>query len=346
MIEFIFPILIGILISYEDFKKSLIRNKYVLLLLIYALLFQLYFGIETMLFISTFLSSLIISFLFWYLGMWPAGDAKLFLALSLIFPPLFYKQSFVVMDYLVNCFVPIFFFMVFFLLIKSRADVIKKALKYAFEPYKIVLISVIFLGFAWLFTSILSLLKLPSNFFITIFAMFVAYEILRKFFTAKTETFFVLCAIVRIIIDYNNIYTIPFLYKFFTTLFVFIVLRFFVLHIAYYSYTKKVKISQLKQGMVLAEGMVKRNKKIEKVNFLQTSMIQTLQQRKEKYIHDLGELTKEDVEKIIKLKEEKKIDFNEVLVFQKQPFAVFLLLGYILTLLFQGSFVNWLRMII
>ncbi|OYT55617.1 MAG: hypothetical protein B6U68_04575 [Candidatus Aenigmarchaeota archaeon ex4484_14] len=175
MIEFIFPILIGILISYEDFKKSLIRNKYVLLLLIYALLFQLYFGIETMLFISTFLSSLIISFLFWYLGMWPAGDAKLFFALSLLFPPLF-----------------------------------------------------IFLGFAWLFTSILSLLKLPSNFFITIFAMFVAYEILRKFFTAKTETFFVLCAIVRLIIDYNNIYTIPFLYKFFTTLFVFIVLRFFV----------------------------------------------------------------------------------------------------------------------
>jgi len=75
-------------------------------------------------------------------------------------------------------------------------------------------------------------------------------------------------------------------------------------------------------------------------------LIQTLQQRKEKYIHDLGELTKEDVEKILKLKEEKKIDFNEVLVFQKQPFAVFLLLGYILTLLFQGSFVNWLRMII
>ena len=345
VIEFIFPILIGILISYEDLKKGVIRNRYIALLLLYAILFQFYFGIEPAVFVNVFLSSFLVSILFWHLGMWPAGDAKLFLALSLLFPPILYKHSSVVMDYLVNSFVPIFFFIFVILLVRARADVIKKAFKYAFEPYKIILISVIFLGFAWLFTTFLSLFKLPSNFFVTIFAMFIAYEILRMFFTAKTEAFFVLCAIIRIIIDYRNIYTAAFLYRFAVSVFIFLVFRFFILHIAYHSYTKSVKINKLKEGMILAEGIVKRNKKIEKISFLQTSLIQTLQQRKERYIHSLGELTKEDIEKIKKLKKEKKIDFNEILVFQKQPFAIFLLLGYILTLLFHGSFVNWIKVI-
>jgi len=346
MLEFLFPILLGTIICYDDLKKGIIKNKYILFLIIYGILFQLVLGTDMSIFLKFALFSFFISFLFWYIGLWPAGDGKLFFAFSLLFPASFYLKQSLLMDYLVNIFVPIFLFISFYLLIKSKKKIIKDSLKYAFRPYNFLLISIIFIGFASLLARLFTLFGIEANFLVYIFFMFVAYEILRRFFTAKIEMFFVLLAIIRIAIDYNSIYTISFIYKFSLTILTFIFFRFFILKLAFNAYTKKIKLKNLKPGMILAEGIVEKKDKIQKISFFQSSLIQTLQQRKEKYIHNIGYLTKSDIEKIKELKKKNKIKFNEILIYQKQPFAIFLLLGYIITLIFQGSFVNWLRIII
>ncbi len=343
MLEFFFPIILGLIISYEDFKESLIKNKYIVILIIYGILFQLSFGIFTVVFLKFMIFSFFISFLFWHLGLWSAADGKLFFALSLILPTSLYVRSSLITDYLTNVFVPIFLFITAFLLIRSKRKVIEESLKHTFKPYNFLIISVIFIGFASLLAKLFGFFGIPTNFLIYIIFMFIAYEILIHFFTAKIEMFFILLAIIRIIIDYKEIYTISFLYNFTITVVLFLFFRFFILRLAFKSYTKNVKINNLEEGMILAEGIVNKKGKIEKLNLFQSSLIQTLQQKKYKYIHELGEITKEDIKKIKKLKKNNKIKFDDILVYQKQPFAIFLLVGYILTILFNGSFVSWLR---
>ena len=53
-------------------------------------------------------------------------------------------------------------------------------------------------------------------------------------------------------------------------------------------------------------------------------------------------LTKEDVLKIKWLHKHKKVEFNKIKIYQTLPFAPFLFLGALLTILFGESFITFL----
>ena len=86
----LFVILLILLIAdYYDLKFGIIPNKLSLILLIYALLFDLILSIcfsnPLILIFSMALTALItlISFILWHIGFWGGGDFKLFIGLSL-----------------------------------------------------------------------------------------------------------------------------------------------------------------------------------------------------------------------------------------------------------------------
>jgi len=296
-------------------------------------------------FLMNFFLTLFISLLLWFVGFWPAGDAKLFIIYSLLLPLEIFRFSFYpAMDLLINTFVPIFFVYMFLAFFRSDKQRIISSLKYAFEPYKIFLITVIFLGVAFFITLPLAMVGLPVNLFTFIVVLFLIIEIADRIIPVNLEFFYVFVAIIRLIIDYKNVYTLTFMKQLFLVIFIFLFFRFFILRLTFYLNTKKVKIKDLKPGMRIAEGIseVERNGKkfFEKIELIHYAVYDFLYHKKKKFIHEIGDegLSSKNLEKLRKLREEGKIPFDEILVHQQMPFAIFLLIGFLLTLYFNGNF--------
>lgn len=334
--------LLGIFICYHDIRHGIIRNRVILMVFLLGVFYQVASGAlltNTISVISTAFYGFLIAFLFWWLGIWPGGDAKLFTALLLLFPSGLYSAS-LILSYLINIFVPVFAFMTAYVLLKSGAGMIRKALRYSLNPYKISLIFLMLAGFMWFFMGMLKLAGIPTDYFITILILFAVYELFSATISAKTEALFVGLAAVRVILDYQNLFTLASLHYFLLVIGVFVFFRFFLLHISYYAFTNEVKIENLRPGMILAEGISSEGKGYARISFLYSSLLEFLQQKRRKFIHSLDELTRSDVSRIKRLRRQGKILFGEVRVCQTQPFAAFILAGYILTLIFQGGLLS------
>ena len=332
--------LLGIYVCYHDIKHGIIGNRMILLLLLLGIAYQAISGAlltSAAPIISTALYGFFISFLFWWLGLWPGGDAKLFTALLLFFPAETYSPG-LILPYLANIFIPLFAFMVVYSLFRSRAGTIIKALRFSINPYRLSSIFLILIGFMWFFTGLIRLTGIEADYFITILLLFAVYEIFSATISAKTEILFTGLAAARVLLDFQNLFTLASLYYFLLVAGAFIFFRFFLLHITYYTFTAPVRISSLRPGMVLAEGISKEGRRYTRISFLNSSLIDFLQQKKNKFIHSLDELTTRDVERIKRLRKGGRIMFGTIRVCRTQPFAAFILAGYLLTLFFHGLF--------
>ncbi len=121
-------LLLGAVVSYEDIKIGKIRNKWVVLGILVALLLWAglyFFNVVKMNYVFYVLiysfSALGIGFFIWFVGLWSAGDAKLYFAFSLLIPLSSYKYGggFPSIALLINIVLPIFVFLVVKMLIKS-----------------------------------------------------------------------------------------------------------------------------------------------------------------------------------------------------------------------------------
>ena len=362
LLNIIFIIGFGLLTTYEDFKRKIIRNKMILLALLVAPflhIFQLIQSPEMFSLVPNLLMnfgfSVFSGILLWLINVWPAGDAKLFMGYSLLLPLNVYAvqgHHFISFDYIVNMFVPIFVFMFALLLLRSKRSEITDSLKSALEPYRMFMACVVIIGFLWVFMGIFGLMGIPYNYFIIVVVLFVVMEIFERIGTFSLELTFIVTAVIRLLVDYRNVFTFGFLYYLVTVLLAFVIFRYFVVELGFKGYTYSKKISELKPGDCLAEVIVekKRGGKIEygKGGIKQFSIPQILKERiSKKYIHNISfeGLSKRDVEKIKRLRKEGKIKFDEILVHTSMPFAFFLFLGVLMTIFFNGSFVAFLKTI-
>ena len=90
-IQSIIAIVLGIVASITDLKNKKIYNKNIIIsviisIFVYLVLYNQIEMIYIQNYIINFTISLAISFLFFYLKIWAAGDAKLFLAIVLMIP--------------------------------------------------------------------------------------------------------------------------------------------------------------------------------------------------------------------------------------------------------------------
>ncbi|MBU0461152.1 MAG: prepilin peptidase, partial [Nanoarchaeota archaeon] len=140
-------LLLGIFTSYEDIKEGKIRNKYIVAAFIVGLIIQailLMFGIigVNYLLISLLytLFTVIICFVVWYFRWWSAGDAKLITAFVFLTPLTSYKYVttlFPPLDLVVNAIIPIAFYSLINLIIKTKKEEKWKALKDTFSPKRL-----------------------------------------------------------------------------------------------------------------------------------------------------------------------------------------------------------------
>jgi len=336
---FVLALLIGALICYEDLKYGLIRNRYIILLLILFL--------ARLIVHPDFLDWQLLEYIFWtiftgvffyFIDIWPAGDAKLFISLSLLFPWEIMETS-TIFNFLINSFVPLFFAFVPIAIYRSGWKKVKKTFKISFSAYNIFLIGSMYVGVVWFLTLPMILLGIQPNIFVIIILLFVVFEILGRIKKINMEYLYVFLIILRIVLDYYDVLTFNFLKNTILIIIIFIFFRFFILRLTFDMSVKKVRIKDLKPGMEVAEGIKKKGKnEFSKIKLIQLSFYDFLSQKKEKLIHSKV-LTKKDVETIKKLRKEGKIPFGSILIHQPILFGIFIYLGYILTFILKTSFI-------
>jgi hypothetical protein len=239
--------------------------------------------------------------------------------------------------------------MFIFLLVKSESSAIKRSLRITFDPYMIFMVFIVLVGFLWFVIKAVAFLGIYMNYFIIIIILFIIMEIFNKIVPVNMEYVYVFLVILRLILDYQTVLTLGYWYELVSIIFAFIIVRYFVIDLGFYGFTVPKKIEDLEPGMCLAEGIAESKEKdvnFEKKKLIYFSELQALIERgKVRFIHSVSfdGLTEKDVEKIKKLRKEGKIPFDDVMVHVKTPFALFLFLGILLTILLQTNFVVYLK---
>lgn len=354
-------VILGIVTSYTDLKRRIIENRVILIGLVaapflhitqIALNPELASAIPSMMY--NLLFAVFAGMLLWYTRIWPAGDAKLFITFTFLLPLNIYNTAgvFISFDFLINTFVPVFFVMLAVLLARSGKKEIMKSLKFALNPYTMLFTIIVILGFLEYLFLFMGFLGIPQNYLIAVVILFAVMEVLNKVSPINLEYLYIILAVVRIITDYRAVFSYAYLYYLLTLLLSFLILRYFVIDLGFRRYTFKKKIKDLKPGICLAEGIYKTKDgdKIEydKRRIAQFSVVSGLSDRGKDFIHGVtfDGLTRKEVDMIKKLKKEGKLHFDEVLVHTITPFALFLFIGVLITVLLGTSFIQYIRMIV
>jgi len=363
------PFLIGfgILTSYQDHRHNRIRNKWVVLALVYSLLVLLAVGyymhylgqpLNPKYFSEYFFNlffALFSGLIMWFAGLWSAGDAKLFVGYSALIPLSVYKwgyvQHFPSFIVLVNTFFPFFIFYLVRLVVKTTSKEKLGIVKEMLAP-KFVLTSMLFVfAFWWLLTvsirSVESYSAILGNYFVVTALLFLLLFFLN-IFRIKLVIVSGFIGILQVLFDYKTILTMQYLKNFSILVVLFIFLRYFVINLGYRFFSRQVFIEDIKPGMIPAENIIEQGGVYKKKKFAAMDFIGALldSTEKNKMFHLVSEgLSKEEVEKIKQLHSQGRIKDHTVVIAHTMSFAPFMLVGVVLTLLCQGSFVVLLRVL-
>jgi hypothetical protein len=241
---------------------------------------------------------------------------------------------------IVNTFLPLFAFLAVRVLLKSPARDMIRSLKKQLTPTNVAMIALFILSFQWIMErafvyaglNIPMLLQLVI--LLTLFSMLFRMPHKPLIMTAAT------ILLLRMIIDLPSIMSWGFV-TYFTQIFVlFVLLRSVILEMSFSHYSVPVPIVSLRTGMVPAESVIltDNNYSKEKIDFFSIGMRN--KQKGSRIVLGTGVLTNENLTYIKKLHSSGRLPFDKIRIHQTVPFAPFMFLGVILTVLLHGSIVN------
>lgn len=346
-------ICLGILTTYTDLKESRIRNKHIVAALVYALIaysifvflnlgtIRIGYFIELLIMCAL---SLTTGFILWYVGLWTAGDAKLFLAYSTLIPLSVYNYGhmpyFDSTNILINTFIPIFLFLFISLLFKTSLKQKLFFLKKSFVPKQVIMLIVFLFAFGWIIKLMFLLTRIPVDYFLTMFILFILVTFFERVTSLSMFKIILLIGALRFFFD-SSVFTLSFWINFLSIVLAFVILRFFVLCMGFYYFTKEVDIKLLEPGMLPAESVYKEGREYKKQELILYSLFSYLEEKSKKrdyVIEPMSEgLTEKNIKELKKL--EKRSGFEHLRVQQTIQFAPYMFLGAILTILFKGNMV-------
>lgn len=359
-------LIVGIITSYTDIKFGKIRNNILLFGLIYAIVLNLiiFFIIENinprayLHYFTNAIFMLVVCFILWYVGLWTAGDSKLFFIFNLLVPPFFiteyYLGYFYGLVFFINIFGIMFFYFIYKIITNLKKSEFLYSIKKTFVPRNLVGMLLFVFGFGLLFRYLPQ--GLSKNFFLSVFMIFLVYSIIESVFENKVIIALVGLVLVRIVLEFSSLLTVRFWLNFLLQFASLLFLRLVLLRLSYFAFTKRIKIIELKEKMFLAEDIVpvkiiemneERKKQMldEKESFIKfqkqkienLTFIAYLQNKYFKhfdYDKNLG-LSEENLEWFRKNK--KNILFKSIRVYDTMPFAPLISIGVLLTILIKGN---------
>lgn len=347
---FLTLLIFGFWISYWDIKKRKIKNYSVVLLILAGLLINFYFTRAFLeLPLASFfniLSGIFLGVIVWLAGLWSAADAKLFLAINFLFPVTFYQYSsgyFPGLSLFINFSLPFLFFLCFQVFLKTNFQEKKQAL---FSHFKIKFL----LHLLLITTAIFCLIFFVSNFLrvrieylLWLALLFLLFWFIEQQLKIKLKYFFISVLVFSLFfalffdLPLFTLENLIFISIFFALLF----LLFVILTLAIPVLTQSVRISNLKEGMIPAEMIVKEKgvffkKSITFLNFL--VLLRERAKWKPVIGFDPDGLELEEIKEIQFLYQKGLLGFKDLKISLTLPFAPILFFGAWLTYFFKGPF--------
>lgn len=340
-------LLLGIMTSYEDIKYGKIRNKWIIGAIAYFFLvfFALYFFdtpglthtphflIETA---TNAIFALMLGFLLWNTGIWTAGDGKLFFAFALLIPVTTYARfyvsyvpSFMLIIYI---FTPLFLIMLIWLIAKTSKKQKMHLIKEAINPKHIFVSAVGLFAILWIIQLILGIFHIQHLLLSSLIA-FIAFRFITELLGDKFIYFLVVVAILRFFLD-KSIYTWNYLIYFTIIILIFVIFMTVMVEASFLVFTVETKIEYLKEGMILAENVV-RKKNSEGKYVKHKIIIMHSNDKDSNYIIEPSAegLNSHDLHKIRKLYKENELSFDSIKVQNTIAFGPFMFVGALIALL-------------
>ncbi|MBI5398365.1 hypothetical protein HZB03_02775, partial [Candidatus Woesearchaeota archaeon] len=277
-----------------------------------------------------------IGFLLWILGLWSAGDAKLYAVFALLIPPeLISKISTPLFapELFINTILPVAAFFVVQLLYKTSLRKKKKALRKALSWKKILISIFVIFSTSWIAKYIASPEYVVPYYLIAILTVVGVSRLVYLLFSEYSLHFFALLSVINIFLHKQQILQTRYLVSLVVVSGGYLFVRFFLKNLGKH-YTTKVPIGKLESGLFLIQGIKKDGNKeyARPIFFLK-------EKHHDEYLYypRTHGVTKEEIANIQKLHRAGKLHCNHLRARQTIPFAPFIFAGAILTLICQGS---------
>ncbi len=348
LIIFFLPIIIilGAVTSYGDIKEGKIRNKYTFSALLCAIILNIFLataGISYLKYVLIWMMhvifALILGLLLYFLGYWSAGDTKLFVAFAALIPTTIYSHPTALssLELLINTLVPVFTYLVINLVFKTSLLQKTYAIRKAANIKTIVTSLLLVFGLSWIIKITINYIGIKGDYTINLLVLIVLSRLIQKIFAKERMLLFlVVLSATRIIFDSKYIMSSNFVYEYLLFTTGYILVSLFLNAIANTYYEEK-GVFKLKEGMLPLEAITKEGRKM---NLLDA---QKMTKSKVLFFPEKTGLTKNQVNRIVHWNKIGKLHFNTIKIKQTLPLAPFLFFGTILTLIFGGNAIGFLR---
>jgi peptidase A24-like protein len=348
------------LTSFEDIKYGIIKNKYIIFALIYSfivnLILHFYVYIKqgfinynyTIQLISNIIFVLIFGGILWYNKFWTAADTKLYVAYTALVPLSIYNFGYIKhipsITILVNTFLPLSIIYSINVLIKTNMSIKWEILKKVLEPKNFIVSFLFIFSISWIPRLLIDYFNIKISFINTIILILIFSTFIRNTLKEKTTHILVIICIFRLIFD-KHVYSLEFFKRFVLLVFIVLVFRSFFLKLGKMVYTKKIKVKDIKKGMILEDTIYKTGKKY-KIDSEENIIKKEIEEKKSfngkiVYFKHTGDgLDDFDIKKIKKLNEQNKLNFKFVNINKITPFAQYMFFGVLFTLFFKGNIIT------
>jgi hypothetical protein len=360
-------ILIGIITSIQDIKSGKIRNIWIIIAIAFSVLVNsgliTYYwmnGVLNVQYVTELLTNLAfavaVGFGLWYSGIWTAGDGKLFIAYSALIPlsvySFGYQKYFPSFNLLINIFIPALIIllaaMLFKIKLKHVKEVSKSLLKEFFQIKQILNSAAYLFAISWLIQLLLSFAGMGKNYILSYALTLIFFSSMQKKLGKKILYIMLAVSVLRLVFD-RTILSWQFTLNFVLLMFAWSLLRSFltgsIAKLGTEIFTKDVNVSKLAPGMVLCETIAKlevSKKDISDVKKISSQIIKSKGQyyvKMPKSAFALNSFIGEEPEGVTKAQilKIKKLGVKKIRVSQTLPFAPFMFLGAILTIIAKGN---------
>jgi len=213
------------------------------------------------------------------------------------------------------------------------------ALKKAFNPRSFVLILVSIFVFSWPLMQAFNTIIQGLEYYISFIILYLVFIFIEKIFSKEIFIAIIVAAILRIVID-DSIYSLGFLKFLIITSLVFGVLRLFILNLGFFAFSRKVKIKDLKQGMIPAEIFYNEQTKkktefsVKKILYEGLALYLTTTDDQPLFKPEIEGLKKSSITKLKNMKK-KHPELEYLSIHTTLPFAPFLFIGVLLTIILK-----------
>lgn len=309
-------IVLGLITSYEDIRFGKIRNKWVLTAVALAALTHLLLHSQFFEVLANFLLACAVGFLLWIARLWTAGDGKLFIAFAALLPGL----NLYSLDLLFNIF--LVSIAVLLLVAFQKFRLANFSFRGSLSPVALLKSVVCVFSVYWL----ASMLPLPGRYAASVLT--VAVLLILQPARLRTVFYFLIAvSVARLFFDSSSYSAVALLHL--------------VLMVASYrlamvllslSSVKEVSAKKLVPGMLLAETLAER--KPGKIAHGKTQFY-----KKDRGVLDFGGFVNEDSEGLTveQIRRLRSTGFKAFRIAETIPFAQFIFLGALATLLFNGN---------